>query len=56
LTKIKRTAAAAVHARLRPGQRGTTARGFNMLDIIMLAIGFAFFGLSLAYTSACDRL
>jgi len=27
-----------------------------MLDLIMLAIGLAFFALSLGYTYACDRL
>jgi len=27
-----------------------------MLDIIVLAIGLAFFALSVAYTYACDRL
>jgi hypothetical protein len=28
----------------------------QMLDIIMLALGFAFFALSVGYTFACDRL
>ena len=27
-----------------------------MLDLIMLAIGLAFFALSVGYTYACDRL
>jgi len=27
-----------------------------MMDVIMLAIGFAFFALSIAYVYACDRL
>ena len=28
----------------------------SMLDIILVAIGFAFFGGSILYTRACDRL
>ena len=28
----------------------------QMLDLIMLAIGLAFFALSLGYSYACDRL
>jgi hypothetical protein len=28
----------------------------KMLDLIMLAIGGAFFALTIAYTYACDRL
>jgi hypothetical protein len=27
-----------------------------MMDVIMLAIGFAFFALSVGYVVACDRL
>jgi len=27
-----------------------------MLDLVMLAIGFAFFALSIGYVYACDRL
>jgi len=27
-----------------------------MLDVIMLALGLAFFALSVGYTIACDRL
>jgi len=27
-----------------------------MMDVVMLAIGFVFFALSLAYVYACDRL
>jgi len=27
-----------------------------MLDVVMLAIGFAFFALSIAYVYACDQL
>jgi hypothetical protein len=33
-----------------------TARSTQMLDIIMLALGLAFFALSVGYTIACDRL
>jgi hypothetical protein len=32
------------------------SRRLQMLDLIMLAIGLAFFALSLGYTYACDRL
>jgi hypothetical protein len=32
------------------------ARSSEMLDIIMLAIGLAFFALSIGYVYACDRL
>jgi len=27
-----------------------------MLDVVMLAIGFAFFAVSIAYVYACDQL
>jgi len=27
-----------------------------MMDVVMLAIGFAFFALSIGYVYACDRL
>jgi hypothetical protein len=33
-----------------------TARSSSMLDLILLAIGVAFFALSIAYVAACDRL
>jgi hypothetical protein len=33
-----------------------SARGFVMLDLVMMAIALAFFGLMLAYSVACDRL
>jgi hypothetical protein len=29
---------------------------FQMLDVILLAIGLGFFALSVGYTIACDRL
>jgi hypothetical protein len=32
------------------------ARSIAMLDLIMLALGLAFFALSVGYTVACDRL
>ena len=32
------------------------ARSIAMLDVVMLAIGFAFFALSIAYVYACDLL
>jgi hypothetical protein len=32
------------------------ARSKQMLDIIMLALGLAFFALTVGYTIACDRL
>lgn len=32
------------------------ARSIAMLDVVMLAIGFAFFALSIAYVYACDQL
>jgi hypothetical protein len=28
----------------------------KMIDLLMLAFGLAFFGLTVAYTFACDRL
>jgi len=31
-------------------------RSMQMMDLIMLAIGLAFFALSVGYTIACDRL
>jgi hypothetical protein len=32
------------------------ARSAAMLDVIMLAIGLGFFGLSVGYVMACDQL
>jgi hypothetical protein len=32
------------------------ARSIPMLDVIMLALGFAFFAASIAYVHACDQL
>jgi hypothetical protein len=31
-------------------------RSFQMLDLILLAIGLGFFALSVGYAYACDRL
>jgi len=36
--------------------RELIARRIAMMDIVMLAIGFVFFALSIAYVYACDRL
>jgi hypothetical protein len=33
-----------------------TARSMQMMDIIMLALGLAFFALTVGYALACDRL
>jgi hypothetical protein len=44
------------------GKRGTIrgansfARSMQMMDVIMIALGLAFFAVSIAYTFACDRL
>jgi hypothetical protein len=32
------------------------ARRISMMDVVMLAIGLAFFTVSIAYVYACDRL
>jgi hypothetical protein len=32
------------------------ARRTPMMDVVMLAIGFVFFAVSIAYVYACDRL
>jgi hypothetical protein len=32
------------------------ARSIPMMDVVMLAIGFVFFALSIGYVYACDRL
>jgi len=34
----------------------TFERGAIMLDVILLALGLAFFALSIGYAYACDRL
>jgi len=33
-----------------------THGSFSMMDVVMLAIGLAFFGLSIGYVYACDLL
>jgi hypothetical protein len=38
------------------GMQTPFARSIQMMDIIMLALGLAFFALSVGYTIACDRL
>lgn len=35
---------------------GTQTRSNPMMDILMLALGFAFFALAIGYTYACERL
>jgi hypothetical protein len=32
------------------------ARRIPMMDVVMMALGFAFFALSIGYVFACDRL
>jgi hypothetical protein len=34
----------------------SSERSIAMMDVIVLAIGFAFFALSIGYVFACDRL
>jgi SNF family Na+-dependent transporter len=34
----------------------TFEKGATMLDVILLALGLAFFALSIGYAYACDRL
>ena len=36
--------------------REAFTRSIPMMDVVMLAIGFAFFALSIAYVYACDQL
>jgi hypothetical protein len=38
------------------GAKQRCARSIEMLDFIMLALGLAFFAVSVGYTMACDRL
>jgi hypothetical protein len=33
-----------------------TRRSIQMMDVVVLAIGFVFFALSIVYVYACDRL
>jgi SNF family Na+-dependent transporter len=42
--------------RPRHAQRLPALEGFRMLDVVMVAMGLAFFALSVGYTVACDRL
>jgi hypothetical protein len=49
-------------SRLRPARgtcchaRGFLARSTPMMDVVMLAIAFVFFAVSIAYVYACDQL
>jgi hypothetical protein len=45
-----------VAPRRAPSAAQFIARSTPMLDVIVLAIGLAFFALSVGYTIACDRL
>ena len=38
------------------GMQTPFARSIQMMDIIMLALGLAFFALSVGYAIACDQL
>jgi hypothetical protein len=42
--------------RRRPCRPAPYPHGIDMLDIIYLAAGLAFFAVGLAYTLLCDRL
>jgi hypothetical protein len=42
--------------RYAPRYRPISARSIAMMDAVMLAIGFVFFALSIAYVYACDQL
>jgi hypothetical protein len=35
---------------------GAVIRSTSMMDVVMLAIGFVFFALSIVYVYACDQL
>jgi hypothetical protein len=39
-----------------PFAAAIVARSIPMMDVVMLAIGFVFFALSIAYVYACDQL
>jgi hypothetical protein len=43
-------------ARLKRCAIPPTAGSMQMLDILMLALGLAFFALTVGYAFACDRL
>jgi len=40
----------------RGGAAGTTCRSIPMMDILMAALGIAFFAAAIGYTYACERL
>ena len=39
-----------------PVAAAIAARSIPMMDVLMLAIGFVFFAVSIAYVYACERL
>ena len=39
-----------------PMQFLSTARSMQMMDIVMLGLGFVFFALTVGYAIACDHL
>jgi hypothetical protein len=39
-----------------PCHAGRTARESEMLDAVLLAVGFAFFALCIGYVAACEKL
>jgi hypothetical protein len=41
---------------LSRGVKSEGIKGTDVLDVIMVAIGFGFFALSIGYAIACDRL
>jgi hypothetical protein len=43
------------YRRLRLSSRDPS-KGFQMLDIVLLALGLGFFALTILYAFACDRL
>jgi hypothetical protein len=45
-----------IHMPSAPTFRLRRTRSSEMLDVIMLAIGFAFFAVSIAYVYACEQL
>jgi hypothetical protein len=42
--------------RAHAGTRQALARRTSMMDLVMMAIGFVCFALSIAYVYACDQL
>ena len=50
--QIKVVAALRQSARVVPNYK----RSIPMMDVVMVALAFAFFGISIAYVYACDQL